>query len=201
MLSLLFSQVKFFENVKVKPKFTADEILHVLTKCPHLIASYTVKSLEEKIQLFEKELKFNKHHIKNLILKQPAVLTFSEEAILKKYNYCFENMNLSPSSIARCPRVFQCSLKRIRERHQFLKHVGRITDEMRIDDYGLGLIVTTSDKQFVEKVAKTSMEDFKSFINNIDSIISCANEIELNGKQYKEGKTEGNEPIQPTAET
>ena len=79
--------------------------------------------------------------------------------------------------------------------------MGRITDEMRIDDYGLGLIVTTSDKQFVEKVAKTLMEDFKSFINNIDSIISCANEIELNSKQYKEGKTEGSEQNQPTAET
>lgn len=186
--------------MRVKPKFTIDEILHVLTKCPHLIATYTVKSLEGKIQLFEKELKFNKHHIKNLILKQPSVLTFSEEAILKKYNYCFENMNLTPSSIARCPRVFQCSLKRIRERHQFLKHVGRITDEMRIDDYGLGLIVTTSDKQFVEKVGKTSMEDFKSFIKDIDSIISCANEIKLNSKHYKEGKTKGNEPKRPIAE-
>lgn len=78
--------------------------------------------------------------------------------------------------------------------------MGRITDEMRIDDYGLGLIVTTSDKQFVEKVGKTSMEDFKSFIKDIDSIISCANEIKLNSKQYKEGKTKGNESKKPIAE-
>jgi len=171
-------KVKFFEGMSVKPKFTTDEILHVLTKCPDIIATCTIKLLEEKVQFLEKELKFNKHHIKNIILKQPSVLTFSKNAMLEKYKYCFEQINVSPSSIARCPRLFQCSLKRIKARYEFLKHLGRITDEMRIDDYGLGLIVTTSDKQFVEKVAKTSLEEFDQFKKNTDSIASPSEENE-----------------------
>jgi len=178
VLFFFLAQVKFFEGMSVKPKFTTDEILHVLTKCPDIIATCTIKLLEEKVQFLEKELKFNKHHIKNIILKQPSVLTFSKNAMLEKYKYCFEQINVSPSSIARCPRLFQCSLKRIKARHEFLKHLGRITDEMRIDDYGLGLIVTTSDKQFVEKVAKTSLEEFDQFKKNTDSIASPSEENE-----------------------
>ena len=149
--------------MEVKPKFSTGEILHVLTKCPDIIATCSVKSLDEKTTFFEKDLKFNKHHIKNFIFKQPSVLTFSKDAMLEKYKYCYEKINVSPSSIARCPRVFQCSLKRIQQRHQFLKHLGRIRDEMMIDDYGLGLIVTTSEKQFIEKVARSSMEEFDYF--------------------------------------
>lgn len=160
----------------MKPLFTTDEILHVLTKCPHIIATYTVESLDEKVQFFEKELKFNKHHIKNLILKQPSIMTFSKEAILEKYNYCFEKINVSRSNIARCPRVFQCSLKRIKERHEFLKHLGRITDEMRIDDYGLGLIVTTPNRQYVEQVAKSTLDEFDQFKKDMDSIIGAGEE-------------------------
>ena len=196
-VAFLFPQIKFFENMRVKPKFTNDEILHVFTKCPHIIATYTVESLEDKVQLFEKELKFNKHHIKNIILKQPSVLTFSKEAILKKYKYCFDKMNVSPSSIARCPRVFQCSLKRIKERHEFLKHLGRITDKMRMDDYGLGLIITTSDKQFVEKVAKTSLEEFKQFVKDMDSILSLSVEKELTVKPQKAGSTGDAMKVEP----
>lgn len=172
-------QVKYFEGMAVKPKFTTDEILHVLTKCPHIIATYTVESLDEKVQFFEKELKFNKHHIKNLILKQPSVLTFSKEAILEKYKYCFEKINVSPSGIARCPRVFQCSLKRIKERHEYLKHLGHITEETKIDDYGLGLIITTSDKQFVERVAKTSLEEFEQFRKDMDAIIGSSERVPM----------------------
>ena len=154
--------------MNVKPKFTKDEILHVLTKCPTLIASYTVESFQKKVQFFEQELKFNKHHIKNIILKQPSVLTFSNEAMKEKWTYCYEKINASPSSIARCPRVFQCSLKRIKERHLYLKHLGHIKDEMKIDDYGLGLIITNSDKRFAEKVAKMSLDEFDEFRKDID---------------------------------
>ncbi|XP_068740873.1 transcription termination factor 3, mitochondrial-like [Montipora capricornis] len=179
-------KLKFFENLAVKPKFTKDEILHVLTKCPHLIATYTVKSLEDKVQFLSKELKFNKHHLKNIILKQPSVLTFRKEAILEKYKYCYEKLNISPSGIARCPRVFQCSVKRIQERHKYLRHLGRITDETTMDDYGLGLIVTTSDKQFVEKVAKTTMVEFDQFKEDMDSFDDSIKVDELSQKQQEE---------------
>lgn len=154
--------------MNVKPKFTKDEILHVLTKCPTIIAAYTVESLQKKVQFLEEELKFNKHHIKNIILKQPSVLTFSNDALKEKWNYCFEKINVSPTGIARCPRVFQCSLKRIKERHLYLKHLGLIKDETIIDDYGLGLIVTPSDKRFAEKVAKMSLDEFDEFRDELD---------------------------------
>lgn len=154
--------------MKVTPKFTKDEILHVLTKCPAIISTYTVDSLKKKAKFFEQELKFNKHHIKNIILKQPSVLTFSHDALKEKWTYCYEKINVSPSSIARCPRVFQCSLKRIKERHLYLKHLGHIKDEMRIDDYGLGLIITNSDKRFAEKVARMSLDEFDKFRKDLD---------------------------------
>lgn len=38
-----------------------------------------------------------------------------------------------------------------------------------MDDYGLGLIVTTSEKQFAERVAKTTMAEFDKFKRHVDS--------------------------------
>lgn len=38
-----------------------------------------------------------------------------------------------------------------------------------MDDYGLGLIVTTSEKQFAERVAKTTMAEFDRFKRDMDS--------------------------------
>lgn len=37
-----------------------------------------------------------------------------------------------------------------------------------MDDYGLGLIVTISDKQFVEKVVKIIMVEFDQFKEDMD---------------------------------
>ena len=108
-------------------------------------------------------MKFNQQQLRNILLKQPTVLTFSTESMKSKFGYCYEALNASRSSIARCPRVFQCSLKRIKERHQFLLKVGRLRDDMIIDDYGLGVITTQTDKYFAEKVALRTLEEFDDF--------------------------------------
>lgn len=137
--------------------------MHILTKCPDLIAACSLSSLEEKVAFLENDLKFNRHQVRNIVIKQPSTLTFSTSAIQEKYRYCFDEMNVSPSSIARCPRVFQCSLKRIRERHLFLKECGRLVEGMIVDDFGLGAMITPSDKNFAEKVAKSSLEELEDF--------------------------------------
>lgn len=160
-------QVEFLLNLRVVPKFTKNDVLNLITKCPDLIASCSLKSLENKIEFLQTKLEFNKHQLRNILIKQPSILTFSTQAVGEKFKYCFEKLNASPSSIARCPRLFQCSMKRIRERHLYLVHMGRFKEHMIIDDYGLGVILTSTDLQFATKVAKSSKEDFDQFRKNL----------------------------------
>lgn len=108
-------------------------------------------------------MKFNHQQLRNILLKQPTVLTFSTESMKSKFAYCYDVLNASRSSIARCPRVFQCSLKRMKERHQFLLKAGRLNEDMMVDDFGLGVITTQTDKYFAEKVALSSLEEFDKF--------------------------------------
>lgn len=135
----------------------------MLTKCPDIIATCSLDSIKAKIHFLEKVLKFNQHQLRNIILKQPTVLTFGTDSMKSKFAYCYNELNASRSSIARCPRIFQCSLKRIKERHQFLLKVGRLKEDMIIDDYGLGVIVTQTDKYFADKVALSTLEEFNAF--------------------------------------
>ena len=147
----------------MKPKLTTEEILHILTKAPDIIATCSISSMEEKFALLANDLRFNRQQLRNILLKQPSTLTFSVKSLLEKYKYCYSEMNMSPSSIARCPRVFQCSMERIKERHLFLKETGRIEEGMVIDDFGLGAIVTPTDKNFAEKIAKSSLHNLQQF--------------------------------------
>jgi len=135
----------------------------MLTKCPDIIASCSLESIQTKINFLEKILKFNQQQLRNILLKQPTVLTFSTESMKSKFAYCNDVLNASRSSIARCPRVFQSSLRRIKERHQFLLKTGRLSDDMMVDDCGLGVITTQTDKYFAEKVALSTLEEYVKF--------------------------------------
>ena len=150
-------------HLRVVPKFVKNDVLHMLTKCPDLIASCSLESLETKIDFFQNKLEFNKHQLRNILIKQPSILTFSTQSIGEKFKYCYDKLYASPSSIAKCPRIFQCSMKRMKERHLFLVHLGRLKEDMIIDDYGLGVILTSPDSQFASKVAKSTKEDFDQF--------------------------------------
>ncbi|EDO34301.1 predicted protein [Nematostella vectensis] len=166
----LIEKVKFLQGLAVKPKLGREEVLHLLTKCPDIIASCSIASLHDKINFMEKVLRFNHHQLRNILLKQPRVLTFSKEGMKAKYRYCYEEMNASCNSIARCPRLFQCSLKRIKERHLFLRHVGRLKEDMIVDDYGLGVILSPNEKIFAEKIALSSLEEFNDFRHSLSSV-------------------------------
>ena len=84
-----------------------------------------------------------------------------------KLDYCFRQLGVSVPDIARCPRVWQCSLTRLRERHLFLKHLKLITNDTHIDDFGLGKIVTPSDKVFAEQIARKSVAEYQEFTKKI----------------------------------
>lgn len=142
-------------------------VLNIITKCPALISTCTPSSLEAKVDFLQSELGFYRRQLSNMILKQPSILTFSQENIKSKFDYCYTMIGVSIPDIARCPRIWQCSLQRLKERHLYLQHLKLITDETHVDDYGLGKIVTPSDILFAEEIAKTSLVEFQKFIKGI----------------------------------
>lgn len=154
-------------NLNVLPPFNMKDVLKIITKCPALVYTCTPSSLNDKVNFLLKELGFYRRQLRNMILKQPAILTFSQETMKSKFDYCYKHIGVSIPDIARCPRVWQCSLKRLKGRHMFLKHLNVITEHTHVDDFGLGKIVTPSDEMFVKQIANTSAVEFQNFIKEI----------------------------------
>lgn len=137
------------------------DVLKIVTKCPALVSTGTSESLEEKVLFLRNTIGFFPNQLHKIIIKQPSILTFSKENIKSKFDYCYRKMGVPMPEIAQCPRVWQCSLKRLKDRHTYLQHINVITD--RVDRLQLEKIVTLSDVSFSKTLALTSLSEFRAF--------------------------------------
>ena len=152
-------------NLDVHPPFSVKDVLMIITKCPTLVATCTPASIEDKARFLLNEIGFYRHQLRKIFIKQPSILTFSKDNIKSKFDYCYRKMGVSMPEIAKCPRLWQCSLKRLNERHKYLQHLNIITD--RVDGYQLERIVTLPDHHFAETIALTSMTEFQAFLKGL----------------------------------
>ena len=158
----LEEKLEVLYNLEVHPPFSVKDVLKIITKCPTLVSTCTPASVEDKARFLLNEIGFYRHQLRKIIIRQPSVLTFSKENIKIKFDYCYVDMGVPMPEIAHCPRLWQCSLKRLKERHKYLEHLNIITD--KVDGYQLERIVTLSDHHFVDTVALTSFTEFQDFL-------------------------------------
>ncbi|XP_028407090.1 transcription termination factor 3, mitochondrial-like [Dendronephthya gigantea] len=158
----LEDKLEVLYNLEVHPSFSVKDVLKIVTKCPALVSTCTSASIEEKVHFLRNTIGFYQNQLHKIIIKQPSILTFSQENVKSKFDYCYRKMSVSMPEIAQCPRVWQCSLKRLKDRHNYLKHLNVIAD--RVDGSQLERIATLSDVSFSEKLALTSLSEFQAFI-------------------------------------
>lgn len=83
--------------------------------------------------------------------------------LLFQVNYVTEKMEGRLALFTKFPRVFSASLQRIKERHLFLVEEGYMRKTTYISENKLRSIVLTTDNDFVYRVTKTKMKDFREF--------------------------------------
>ncbi|KAE9417356.1 hypothetical protein Angca_004232, partial [Angiostrongylus cantonensis] len=93
------------------------------------ILMFGLGPLQRLVGLFNKELGFSPKQMKRILLADPRVFMMEAKFIRTNYDYVHSTMRLSNSIIAKNPFILRCSHSSIRNRHEFLKKIGRAVYE------------------------------------------------------------------------
>jgi mTERF domain-containing protein len=112
--------------------------------------------------------------IKNIILKTPMILTEPINEIKVKYDYVQDVMGIPREAMGKSNFLFY-DFSHIYCRHQFLFRAGKYQRQdprkydKRIDvNPSLRSIMDTSDRDFAEKVAGLTREEYSTFVQMCD---------------------------------
>lgn len=156
------SRLNNLQGLPLFPRLDQNKSIYLAQKAPQLLL------FSERAELYAKvknllQLGFNQQQLYELVMKHPALLTYSSDAVSQKINYVTEKMEGRLALFTKFPRVFSASLQRIKERHLFLVEEGYMRKTTYISENKLRSIVLTTDNDFVYRVTKTKMKDFREF--------------------------------------
>lgn len=87
---------------------------------------------------------------------------------MERYDFLIQQMKLTNEQIITCPSILRAKLHRIEERHKFLKHLKRVQYDPTKELYvSLDGIAKCSDEEFVDKCARSNMEEFDRFLRTM----------------------------------
>lgn len=87
---------------------------------------------------------------------------------MERYDYLIEQMNISNDLILKSPDILCAKTFKIKERHGYLKSIGRAQYDPHLDLYvSLGAIAASNDEEFATNVAKTSLEEYENYLRTL----------------------------------
>lgn len=88
--------------------------------------------------------------------------------MLKTFDYVVNTMKISPQLIVQWPEVLTCREFRIKQRHLFLKILGRAQYDPKLPNYiSLLTLVGGTDADFAVDIAKSSLQAFNAFLKTL----------------------------------
>uniref|UniRef100_A0A0K0D5G7 Protein-serine/threonine kinase n=1 Tax=Angiostrongylus cantonensis TaxID=6313 RepID=A0A0K0D5G7_ANGCA len=145
------------------------------------ILMFGLGPLQRLVGLFNKELGFSPKQMKRILLADPRVFMMEAKFIRTNYDYVHSTMRLSNSIIAKNPFILRCSHSSIRNRHEFLKKIGRavyegaVTDATetsnntvngRVEPVPMEVFLDASDAVFAQKAANTCLAIYNRFLRS-----------------------------------
>ncbi|XP_012560459.1 transcription termination factor 3, mitochondrial isoform X1 [Hydra vulgaris] len=159
----LSSKLNLLKKIAITPHLTQDRCIYLVQKCPSLLLACSEQDLKNKISSLRK-VGFNNQQLNELIMKHPALLTYSVEAVEEKIKLVHEIMGGSLVLFIKFPRIFSSSTRRIRERYEYLKEEGFLKDNTYLSENKIRAIVLTTDSDFVSLlISKGSHEGDEEF--------------------------------------
>ncbi|CAJ0586674.1 unnamed protein product, partial [Mesorhabditis spiculigera] len=172
-------------------KLTAPQIRALISLEPRLI-QFGVGQLERISKLLGKELNFRAEQVKRMLIKDPRVFLMNAKTLTETFIYVNRIMRLSKDLISKNPLILRCHLSAIRNRHEFLKKLGRASYEdiealvprphepssqleasrespaeksnELIPVVEMALFLHPSDEIFARKAARTYLEVYNDFL-------------------------------------
>ncbi|XP_044149138.1 transcription termination factor 3, mitochondrial [Bufo gargarizans] len=139
----------------------------LVTRLPRIMTG-SLEPIKDNLKVFEIEFGFRKNEIQHIALRVPKMLGGNKRKLTETFDYVHNTMGISHHLIAHFPQVFNTSLLKLKERHEFLTFLGRaIYDPTQPNYVSLDKLVSMSDQTFCEEIAKTSIQDFELFQKNM----------------------------------
>uniref|UniRef100_A0A1B0B7Y4 Transcription termination factor 3, mitochondrial n=1 Tax=Glossina palpalis gambiensis TaxID=67801 RepID=A0A1B0B7Y4_9MUSC len=134
------------------------------SKLPKLI-TYNMGHIQKATFSIREEMGFDKDEIKCLLLAKPRLWILKPDDLVERFAYVHQEMNLSHQFILKVPQVLTSREFRLRERHEFLKKLGRAQYDPKKDLYiSPKSLIEGSNYYFVRNIAKSDMETFELFL-------------------------------------
>ncbi|MGH0127957.1 UNVERIFIED_CONTAM: hypothetical protein FKN15_014196 [Acipenser sinensis] len=172
------------ENLKVcqiELGFKENEVRHIVTRIPKLLTASKKKltgifdylhntmgiphNLIVKFpQVCQIELGFKENEVRHIVTRIPKLLTASKKKLTGIFDYLHNTMGIPHNLIVKFPQALNAKLLRIKERHLFLKHLGRAQYGPAEPNYiSLDRLVSLPDEVFCAEIALASLNDFEMF--------------------------------------
>ncbi|KAF2899919.1 hypothetical protein ILUMI_06258 [Ignelater luminosus] len=146
---------------------TGDEVRQLTVQQPRII-TYNIRHIKLNDFAIREEMGFSAEETKSILLKKPYVFMKGRDHILKTFEFIHKNMNMPLERIAEFPEVLTCREFKIKQRYTFLEKLGRIQFNPRKPNYvSLLSLVSGSDAEFCDKVAKSSVQAYNTFLKTL----------------------------------
>ncbi|KAH8274554.1 hypothetical protein KR044_012186 [Drosophila immigrans] len=140
------------------------DIRLLATKEPRLI-TYNMEQLRKSVFTLREEMGFSSKELQTLIVRKPRLMMIPADDIVERFSYIHNDMGLSHKQIVQCPELLASREFRLRERHEFLKLLGRAQYDPQKDLYVSPIdVVQGNNFYFVRNVAKSDLETFDLFL-------------------------------------
>lgn len=168
-------------------KFTGDELRLLTLDTPKLITSDLDNIRENHFTIREEFCYENNDDVKQIVLKCPKLLMlgkfnikvlifrviiqpfFSDRYnLVDRYDYVSRVMKIDNEQIAMDPYILKNRMFRIKERHGFLKSIGRAQYNRKLELYiPLSELCKGSNEEFAENIAKRPYEEFDAYLRTL----------------------------------
>uniref|UniRef100_A0A8D0BKK9 Transcription termination factor 3, mitochondrial n=1 Tax=Salvator merianae TaxID=96440 RepID=A0A8D0BKK9_SALMN len=160
----LDNRLGFFQN---ELGLNAQKIRNIVTRLPRLLTG-SLEPIKENLKVYELELGFSKNEIRHIVHRIPKNLSVNKKKLTETFDYLHNVMGIPHSIMVHFPQVFNSKLLRIKERHLFLKYLGRAQYDPKEPSYiSLEKLVALPDGVFCAEVAKATAEDFQIFLKTL----------------------------------
>ncbi|CAA9997419.1 unnamed protein product [Nesidiocoris tenuis] len=148
-------------------KLSGQEVRHVTVRMPKLVTRQKFQIEEARFGVIE-QMGFNATESKTLLMEKPKIYTINREIAVARFNYVHNEMGLSHDLILSQPTILTYREKRIKERHKFLKSIGRAQyDPTQPLFVSTNALLSGTDAEFCRNVAKTSIIVFNKFLKTL----------------------------------
>lgn len=88
--------------------------------------------------------------------------------MMETFEYVHITMKIPLEIIAKFPEVLTCRAHRLKQRHLFLEELNKIQFNPKLPNYiGITSIITGTDAEFCEDVAKCSVQTYNTFLKSL----------------------------------